>query len=277
MRKYLTIFLAVLLTVSFLSPVESQDEIEYRLNNNDLITISVYEEPDLNKTVRVDTNGTISYPLLGIIKAQGLTAKELEAEITRLLMEDYLVSPQVSVFINEYSKVSILGEVKKPGAYELKAGLTILDAIALAGGFTEKSNAKDVKLIRSKGSVKETIKIDANAIVTQGDREQNLRLQSGDLVIVGELSASAFIVVLGQVRSPGRYSFKEGMTVIEAIGLAGGLTNIAASNSTRVIRLKDGNKLNIRVPVGSILSGGQKDKDIILQPEDTIVVPESFF
>ncbi|MBM3243864.1 MAG: hypothetical protein FJZ12_03415, partial [Candidatus Omnitrophica bacterium] len=219
----------------------------------------------------------ISYPLLGIIKAQGLTAKELEAEITRLLMEDYLVSPQVSVFINEYSKVSILGEVKKPGAYELKAGLTILDAIALAGGFTEKSNAKDVKLIRSKGSVKETIKIDANAIVTQGDREQNLRLQSGDLVIVGELSASAFIVVLGQVRSPGRYSFKEGMTVIEAIGLAGGLTNIAASNSTRVIRLKDGNKLNIRVPVGSILSGGQKDKDIILQPEDTIVVPESFF
>lgn len=277
MRKYLTIFLAVLLTVSFLSPVESQDEIEYRLNNNDLITISVYEEPDLNKTVRVDTNGTISYPLLGNIKAQGLTAKELEAEITRLLMEDYLVSPQVSVFINEYSKVSILGEVKKPGAYELKAGLTILDAIALAGGFTEKSNAKDVKLIRSKGSVKETIKIDANAIVTQGDREQNLRLQSGDLVIVGELSASAFIVVLGQVRSPGRYSFKEGMTVIEAIGLAGGLTNIAASNSTRVIRLKDGNKLNIRVPVGSILSGGQKDKDIILQPEDTIVVPESFF
>jgi len=275
MKKYIWLIAAVVLFPVLLFAQENE---EYRISANDLLQISVYEEPDLAKTVRVDAKGEISYPLLGNIKVSGLTSKELESKITDLLIEDYLVNPQVSVFIKEYARISILGQVNKPGSYELKSGITVMDAIALAGGFTAKTNAKDIKLIRVKGGRKETINIDANEIVGKENKEKDIPLEPGDLIIVGELSdLSAFVVVLGQVRNPGKYSYKEGMTAIEAIALAGGLSDTAAANSTKVIRIKNGKKYNIRVPVSSILNSGHKDRDVVLEVEDTIVVPESFF
>ncbi len=275
MKKYIWLIAAVVLFPVLLFAQENE---EYRISANDLLQISVYEEPDLAKTVRVDAKGEISYPLLGNIKVSGLTSKELESKITELLIEDYLVNPQVSVFIKEYARISILGQVNKPGSYELKSGITVMDAIALAGGFTAKTNAKDIKLIRVKGGRKETINIDANEIVGKENKEKDIPLEPGDLIIVGELSdLSAFVVVLGQVRNPGKYSYKEGMTAIEAIALAGGLSDTAAANSTKVIRIKNGKKYNIRVPVSSILNSGHKDRDVVLEVEDTIVVPESFF
>lgn len=275
MKKYIWLIAVVVLFPVLLFAQENE---EYRISANDLLQISVYEEPDLAKTVRVDAKGEISYPLLGNIKVSGLTSKELESKITDLLIEDYLVNPQVSVFIKEYARISILGQVNKPGSYELKSGITVMDAIALAGGFTAKTNAKDIKLIRVKGGRKETINIDANEIVGKENKEKDIPLEPGDLIIVGELSdLSAFVVVLGQVRNPGKYSYKEGMTAIEAIALAGGLSDTAAANSTKVIRIKNGKKYNIRVPVSSILNSGHKDRDVVLEVEDTIVVPESFF
>lgn len=278
MGKFTTVFFYLIFLFTALCFSQSSGTGEYRISTNDLLEISVYQEPDLTKSVRVDANGLISYPLLGNIKVDGFTAKDLETKITGLLQQDYLVNPQVSVFVKEYSKISVLGQVNRPGSYELKSGLTVMDAIALAGGFNVKSNAQDLKLVRKKGEQKETININANEIGSQGKKEKDLVLEPGDLIIVGELSElSAFIVVLGQVKAPGRYAFKEGMTTIEAIALAGGLTNIASANGTRIIRLKNGKKVNIRVPVASILSGRNKSKDVELESEDTIVVPESFF
>lgn len=277
MRKYTIIAFLFLLFVHTLSFSQINDD-EYRICINDLLEISVYEEADLNKTMRVDANGRITYPLIGSLEVKGLTSKELETKITDLLGRDYLINPQVSVFIKEYAKISILGQVAKPGAYELKTGLTVIDAIALSGGFTEKANVNSVKLVRIKGKEKETINIDANEIVSKGHKEKDLLLEPGDLIIVGELSESAaFVVVLGQVRNPGRYPFKEGMSAIEAIALAGGVTEIAAANGTRITRFKEGKKYNIRVPVTAILNGSNKVRDVPLRPEDTIVVPESFF
>lgn len=278
MRKYITIVFILLLSLHTVSFAQLQGEDEYRICINDLLNISVYEEPDLTKTVRVDANGAISYPLIGNIEVKDLTSKELENKITELLSQDYLINPQVSVFIKEYAKISILGQVAKPGAYELKSGLTVIDAIALGGGFTEKANVNSVKLVRIKGKDKETINIDVNEIVSKGYKEKDIKLEPGDLIIVGELSESAsFIVVLGQVKNPGTYVFKEDMTAIQAIASAGGLTELAAANGTRITRIKDGKKYNIQVPVLAILGGSQKARDIPLEPGDTIVVPESFF
>jgi polysaccharide export outer membrane protein len=278
MRKYITIAFLLISFLHSLSFAQIKDEDEYRICINDLLEISVYEERDLDKTVRVDANGAITYPLIGSLEVKGLTSKELESKITELLSRDYLINPQVSVFIKEYAKISILGQVSRPGAYELKSGLTVIDAVALGGGFTEKANVNSVKLVRIKGKDKLTIDIDVNEIVSKGHKEKDITLEPGDLIIVGELSESAsFVVVLGQVKTPGRYSFKSGMTAIEAIALAGGLTEIAAANGTRITRFKDGKKYSIRVPVASILSGSSKARDVSLYPEDTIVVPESFF
>lgn len=264
--------------LSFALTCYAQEDKQYIISPNNILVIDVYQEPDLSVTVRVSQDGTIVYPLLGNIRATGLTVRELENKITDLLAADYLVNPQVSIFVKEFAKISVLGQVRSPGSYELKSGLTVIDAIVLAGGFSDKADATNVKLLRTKDKLEQTIDINAKEIVDKGDKTKDLFLKPGDLIIVGELSeASASVNVLGQVRNPGRYNFKKGMTVVEAIALAGGLTNTAAANDTKVIRMQDGEKKTIRVPVGSILKGGDKLEDTTLEPNDTVVVPESFF
>lgn len=275
---FMTTFFLVLgfCSLSFARPNPSEGK-EYSISVNDLLEINVYQEPDLTKTVRVAVDGNISYPLLGSIQVKGLTAKELETKITNLLKEDFLVNPQVSVFVKEHAKISVLGQVRKPGTYELMAGLTVMDAISLAGGFTEKANSTDIKLVRQRDNEKETISLNAEEIVEQGHKEQDVEVEAGDLIIVGGLSeASTFIVVLGQVKAPGKYPYKKGMTLVQAIALAGGLMDAAAPNGTRVIRMEDGKKKVIQVPLGSILRG-ERNRDVSLKEDDTIVVPESFF
>ena len=280
MKRPLSLFLLLTILLSFSVTILAQEKekSEYRISVNDVLEISVYEEPDLKKTVRVAADGTISYPLLGNILVRGFTAKEVEDKITDMLMQDYLVNPSVSVFIKAYSKISVLGQVRNPGSYELKTGLTVLDAIALSGSFTDQANAGDVRLVRTKGDEKVTINIDANEIIQTGSREKDIALEPGDVVIVGELSESTeFVVVLGQVRSPGKFSFKKGMTVVDAIALSGGLTEIAGANGTKVIRREDDKEVTIQIPLGSILKGADRRRNVILKPGDTIVVPESFF
>ena len=337
----------------------AQDEDEYHLSVGDLVEITVYDELDLTKVVRVSADGNISYPLLGNIYVVGLTAKELQSNITELLAKDYLVNPQVAVFIKEHSKVSVLGQVKNPGAYELKSSLTVIGAIALAGGFTERANTaliklvrrgnegkqefiinvqeitekgyrkKDmvlmpndlimveelgavsivgqvrnpgkyflkagmtlveaiaqaggfsdsanttnVKLIRMVGNEKQTINVNVSDITEKGEKEKDVLLRQDDLIIVEQYGS---VSVVGQVKNAGKYGLKKGMTVIDAIALAGGFTDIAAANGTKVIRVIGGKKKIINIPVGSILRGGDKSRDIPLEPNDTIVVPESFF
>lgn len=282
MNIFIRLILIAALSLPFCtSPVFAQTarSTEYRLATNDLLEISVYQEPDLSKTVRVAPDGTLSYPLLGTIYVRGLTAKELEEKITQLLAEDFLVNPQVSVFIKEYSKISVLGQVARPGAYELKAGMTVIDAIALSGGFTKEADTQDVKLVRSRDGRKQTFDIDADEIITEGRKDKDIILEPGDLIIAGEINEETdFVIVLGQVSKPGKYPFTDDMTVVEAIALAGGTTALASPNRTKLIRvLPDGKKRTYTIPVGSILEGRLSNRNMSLEVGDTIVVPESFF
>lgn len=245
---------------------------EYRMAVNDVLEIKVYEEPDLSKTTRVATDGTISFPLLGNIKADALTARELEKNITDLLAADYLVSPHVSVFVKEYTKFSILGQVVKPGSYEMKSGLTLTQVIALAGGFTDIADKDKAAIIRITEGEKETIEVDLGQIL---EREAaDIEIKGNDTIVISE---GGQVYVIGQVAKSGSYRLRKGLTVVDVISLAGGLTQTASANGTKVIRVEDGEKKTIPVPVGSILRGGDKTRDIILKPDDTIVVPESFF
>jgi len=271
---FLLISLILLPNAVFAQIIPGNTDSEYRIAVSDLLEISVYEEPDLTKVVRVAADGTISYPLLGNIFIKGLTAKELETKITEMLAKDYLVNPQVSIFIKEHSKISVLGAVEKPGAYELKTGLSIIDAIAMAGGFTEKADKTKVRRIREKEGKKETIEINVNTIAKDVYAGKEIMLEPGDVIIVEELGT---ISIVGQVDKPGRYDLKDGMTVIDAIAIAGGLTDIAAGDGTKVIRSEKGKKQIFRVPITSIIKSGDKSQDVLLRPDDTIVVPESFF
>ena len=261
----------------------SAEEQEYRIGVNDILEISVYKEPDLTKTVRVAADGVIAFPLLGSVHAKGLTAKGLQNRLTELLGARFLVNPQVSVFIKIHAKVFILGQVRTPGEYELGAALTVLKAITLAGGFTEKADTEKVKLVRTRGEGKETFILNINEMMESNVKAKDVPLEGGDLIVVEERpidqqqEESKFIVVLGQVVRPGRYVYKDGMTIIDAIALAGSFTPTAAPEATKIIRVQEGGKNIIRVPLKSILAGVDKTQDITLEPNDTIMVPESFF
>ncbi len=243
--------------------------LDYHIKSGDTLEVSVYGEPDLTKTVKVTEEGKIIYPFIGEMKIENLTIKEAITEIENLLKKDYFVNPQVSILVKEYSKFFIVGAVKEEGRYELKGNLTLLDAIALAGGVTKNANTSKIKVIRQMDKEQKQYTIDLN---THG---KDFTLESLDRIIVEEYSP---ISVLGQVRNPGKYNYKNGLTVVDAIALAGGFSDIANQNGVKVIReAKDGKKESFNVPVGYILNSGDKSKDVILKEGDVISIPESFF
>lgn len=162
---------------------------EYRIGPENAILIEVYygRDRNLSRKVRVSSDGFITFPLLGKVEVKGLTVSELENELTTLLAKDYLVNPQVSAFIEEYSTVSILGQVKDPGAYPIKGKLSLVELISMAKGFTKIANTNGVKIIRTNpdGS-KQTITVRVNDIINKGKEEEDVRLEPGDIVTVPE-------------------------------------------------------------------------------------------
>jgi polysaccharide export outer membrane protein len=122
----------------------------YRLGANDVIKVQVFGEEALSSETRVSGDGKIALPLLGVLEIQGLTVKEIEDLITSRLADGYLKHPRVSVYIIRYRNFFVSGEVKSPGGYPYEEGLTVLKAITLAGGFTDKAAPGRIKIKRLK-------------------------------------------------------------------------------------------------------------------------------
>ena len=182
---FLTAMLFSLLCASSVKVQAAEDrDVNYRIGIGDLLHIEVYDEPDLDKEVRVLTDGFISFPLLGRIHAGGRTVDELEKELTQRLGEKYLVSPQVTVFVKEFSSVFVFGEVKNPGSFPIFGKLTVFEAITRAGGFTPVANPSKVKVIREENGREVTFEVDIAKLTKDGDASQDRELQANDRVIV---------------------------------------------------------------------------------------------
>lgn len=152
------IVLIILLIALLLPPgiVQSQD---YILGPRDLLKIDVYDHKDLETRVRISEDGKITFPLLGEVRAAGLTVQGLEREITRLLADGYIIHPHVGVFVEEFRVVVyVTGEVRKPGSFPYEAGMTVLKAIALAGGLTDKAAPSRTQIIRKTGGKEDTLR-----------------------------------------------------------------------------------------------------------------------
>jgi polysaccharide export outer membrane protein len=145
----------------------------YVLGANDRVRIKVYGEPDITGEYEVDGSGAVSIPLAGTIKAGGLTTRQLERAIAAALSKGIVRDPRVNVEIALYRPYYILGEVKKSGEYPYKSGLTVLDAVASAGGYTYRANESKVLLRRAGSAVEETYPLDAPVLVYPGD---NIRI-----------------------------------------------------------------------------------------------------
>jgi len=145
----------------------------YVLGPNDRVRLKVYGEPDIAGEYEVDNNGNVSIPLAGHIRAAGLTTRQLERSIASALSKGIVRDPRVNVEIALYRPYYILGEVKKGGEYPYRLGLTVMDAVASAGGFTYRANENRVYLRRFGASAEEIYALDAPVPVFPGD---NIRI-----------------------------------------------------------------------------------------------------
>lgn len=159
---------------------------EYRLNPEDVIEVSVFQVPDLSRTVEVNARGEISMPLIGAVEAGGKTASELEAEIAGRLGATYLQSPEVNVFVEEYNsqRVTVDGAVSSPGIYQVSGGHTLLRTIAQAGGLERVADPGGILVFRMKDGVRQAAVFDLDRI--RDGSAPDPQLQGGDVVVVDE-------------------------------------------------------------------------------------------
>jgi protein involved in polysaccharide export with SLBB domain len=165
--------LALLLSALLAFPSHAQPAPElskYKLGTGDMISVRVLGEDDLRREkVRLSDAGTLSFPVLGEIKVQGMTVGTLEDYITKGLKGRYLLNPQVTVTIDEYRNFYVNGMVEKPGGYPYSPGLTVRKAITLAGGFKERASREKINIIRDDDPKQTARKVDLNATVLPGD------------------------------------------------------------------------------------------------------------
>lgn len=159
---------------------------DYRIGAQDLLEISVFQVTELNRTVRVNTTGQISLPLIGVVQAGGLTVQELEAAIAGKLDAAFLQNPQVSVFIKEFAsqRVTLEGAVRKPGIYPLTGKTTLLQAIALAEGLDQMADLRGVVIFRKVNGQKLSARFNLKEI--RAGRSEDPQVYGDDIIVVDQ-------------------------------------------------------------------------------------------
>lgn len=250
---------------------------DYVVGPQDVLTINSFDQADLSGRFAVEADGTFTYPLIGRVTAGGLTLRQIEAELKkRLKDDDYFVNPQLSVAIEQFKsqKIFIVGEVRAPGAYPLSGEMTLIEALARAGSTLPGASGEALIVHAAPGQRPADVLSatpDATDIVRINLRDlengllsHNAVLRDGDTIFVPRAQS---VFVFGQVKSPGAYPLQESrMTVLQALSLAGGVTENGSTNRIKIIRMVKGAKVEIKVKLGDTL-----------QPGDTIIVPERYF
>ena len=275
-------------------------EAPYVIGRDDILDITVWQSPDLTKSLTVQSDGTIDYPLIGNLPAAGLTPPDLQKTIQDKLSQGFVKDPKVIVSIKEYNskKILVFGEVGKPGLFKIKGPVPVLELLFMVGGANP--DAKRMTVIRptnpssstfdasefttspvyseqkaAADNSAQTIKVDLIALLSKGDLSQNVLIAPGDTIYVASGTGLRYHV-LGQVGNPGPYEWSQDITVLEAIKLAGGVNSHGAPNRIKVRKVfGNGQKQEIKINVLEIMNGKKKD-DVIIKPGDTIIVPESW-
>ncbi len=279
---YASLLFAVVSLLAIAPNSYSQD---YTIGPRDVLAVMVWGQPDLSREYAVDSDGFVAFPLLGRVKASGLTTKEFTAQLTAQLEKDYLVNPQVVVAVKEYlsKKVIIFGEAEKPGIYRLTAvDFTLLEVLSKAG--LSKNAGKQLVLVRPQRSANDgaatgyaILNLDLERIqekYQKGDPSENIRLADEDTIFIPRASS---YFVLGEVRKTGTYPLDRPLTAFDAIMQAEGFTDTAAQAGVKVLRKgADGRQQAIALDLAAAQS---KDREFKLQSGDTVVVPKgnSFF
>ena len=243
---------------------------EMLISGGDLLQVTVYGT-DFDKQVRVSDSGEISLPLLGAAKVAGLSIRDAEQLVAKILSErGYFNNPQVSIFDREYSTqaVSVLGEVQKPGLYPLPGARTLFDAISAAGGTTARAGNKVTITHRGHPESPDTVRLSFNS---EPSESNNPQVFPGDTIVVFK---AGIVYVVGDVRQPkGIVMENSQMTVLQAVAMAEGTNPTAAPDHSKVIRKTADGQKEIPIQLKKILAA--KAPDLALQPDDILFIPNS--
>ena len=269
-----TLTATVLLLTAGLTVASPQDggatPANYVVGSQDVLVITSYDQQDLSGEFRIEADGSFGYPLVGRIEAGGLTLREVETTLRRQLIEGgFFKQPEITVAVKEYRsrKIYVLGEVRTPGVHALSGAMRLVEALALADS-TLPTAGPEVVIIPSsddpsRPSDDAVVRVSLRDL-EEGDASQNVLLRNGDTILVPRAEE---VYVFGQVKNPGAYSVRDDdMTVLQALSLAGGVTDRGAMGRIEIVRIIEGERQELRVELG----------DNVL-PGDTIVVPERFF
>jgi polysaccharide export outer membrane protein len=262
----------------------------YRIGPDDLLDISVFDVPDLSRTVRVSASGDISLPLLGSVAVAGQTPEELETSLAGELRANYMKDPQVTVFVKEMEShgVSVFGAVTKPGVYQIRGAKSLIEVLSMAGGLAD--DAGDTVTIVTGGEIQSapqaaagtntpqqaalSMEVNIDELLGSDDAKSNVLVFPGDVV---KVSSAGTVYVVGEVRRPGGFALHSNasISVLQAISLAEGLTNTAARSQARIIRTDPatGKRTEIALNLGKVLSGKEADPE--LEARDIVFVPNS--
>jgi polysaccharide biosynthesis/export protein len=272
----LTTFLVAFLLINpSIGRAQTSAAANYVIGPQDVLAVNVFDQADLGGKYTVEADGTFSFPLIGRVKAAGLTLRQFEEELKKQLADGFFRDPQVSVAVEQYKsqRVFVVGEVRQPGSVPLTGGMTLIEALAHAGS-TLPSSSGEVAIVRQKDkkttgptlpgadTSADVIKVSIKTLES-GVLSQNIELQDGDTIFVPRAES---VYIFGQVRNPGSYSIQKDTTVLQALSLAGGVTENGAMNRIRIVRIVSDKRVEVRVSEGDII-----------KPGDTIVVPERFF
>jgi polysaccharide biosynthesis/export protein len=254
----------------------AQSAADYVIGPQDILLVQVFDQADLGGKYTVEADGTFGFPLIGRIKAGGLTLRAFEAELKARLADGYFRNPQVSIAVEQYrsQRVFVMGEVRQPGPVALTGGMTLIEALSRAGS-TLTTASGEVAVVRSpQGRTSgEPVLPDQDAAtevfratireLESGALSQNLELRDGDTIFVPRAET---VYVFGQVKNPGAYGVQKKTTVLQALSLAGGVNEHGAMNRIQILRIENGAKKEVKVQLTDLV-----------RPEDTIIVPQRYF
>jgi polysaccharide export outer membrane protein len=274
-KRRISIFL-ILLCCAGVCAAQGQDPLgeSIKIGPADTLHIRVLEAPELEQTVRVTDAGTVPLIAGGDIKLQGLTPGEAASAVAeRLRDRDLILHPHVSVSLDQAvtQVVSVVGQVKNPGAFAIGTPRTALQVIALAGGLTDTANRTIT--IQRRGTnehVRYNLSNNANAAI-----REDVMVYPGDTVVI---SKADIVYLLGDVNKPGGYPISTNdseITILEAVAIAGGTPPTAVPNDARLIRRQpDGSRVEMPIKLSDMQKGSKPD--IPMEPDDILYVPFSY-
>jgi len=258
--------LVLLLAAAFAAAATAQTR-DFLLGPGDLISIKVFQNPDLSGEVRISETGTIAFPLVGDLKVSGLTTNDVGALISKRLQDgNFVKQPSVTVGIAQFRslQVSVLGQVTRPGKYPLEQSLNrVSEIVALAGGVTA-AGADTLWLIRQDGGKERKIEIDLPGLMQAGDPSKDIAVKNGDTVFVPR---APVFYIYGEAQRTGQYRIERGMNVTQALAVGGGPTTRGTDKGVRLSR-RDAN--------GNLATREANPNEPIL-PDDILQVRERLF